>query len=124
MERGEWVRMFRALLHEGVRRFVCAEADHAALLELCKEADPHGRRLYRLDALGQAETPFLISPEDTVVAFHVNRVVERALAFRTCRSIIHILGRRVHRYLDVHGRYPLESDGASCIDYGSWEIVH
>ncbi|WP_437310796.1 DEAD/DEAH box helicase [Sorangium sp. So ce388] len=124
MDRHEWTRMFRALIRKGIRRFMCAETDHQALLELCNDADPDRIYMYRLDALGDTETPFLVSPEETVVALHVDRVLDRALAFRICRSIIHVLGRRVRSYLDIHGRYPLESDGASCVEYGSWDIVH
>lgn len=120
---GEWIRMFRMLCTKGVRRFACEGRHRAAVLAACGEADPSGRRRYRIDAVDEAPA-FLIAPGDVLVAFHLDEVSASALALRSGRQLFHVLSKGIRGSLDVEGRYPLESAGASIRHYGSWDLVH
>lgn len=119
----EWVRLFRKLISNKVRRFACSAKHHVRVLDVCAQADPEGRYLYRVDPFDENH-PVDVSSEEAVVVLHIAHIDQQVLRVRTGRSIDHLLGAEIGRYLDPSGRYPLESEGAMLTDVRRWTRVH
>jgi ATP-dependent DNA helicase RecQ len=116
-----WTIAFRRLLDRGVQRFVCRSADRDWLASVLDRADAQRRWWYRIDPT-DAEAPDFW-PDEVVIVLHLGRVDERALGLRHGRRVDHVIEDRVP-ITDAHGRYPLESSGASLQPFERWDLVH
>ncbi|MCY1079133.1 protein DpdF [Archangium lansingense] len=122
-EGSRWVRAFREWYRRGLRRFACSPEEQAHLLSLCARADEHGRFLYRLDVL-DAEPEFDVKPDEALVVLHGSGLLRSAFDLRMGARVIHLVGTSVPVILDTHGRWPLESQGVSLLNYEAWNHVH
>jgi hypothetical protein len=67
--------------------------------------------LYRVDPIPAAGRDIRLSLNESAVVFHIDSLLPRAFRIRQGREIVHVISAGT-AYLDVNGRFPLESEGA------------
>jgi hypothetical protein len=116
-----WILALRRALGRGMRRLMCRARDRRLVSSWCDKADPDRRWWYRIDTTDTEAPDF--GPGEEVVVLHLGSVDENALGLRQGRTLYHVLEDRIP-FIDVHGRYPLESDGATVTPFSRWSLVH
>jgi ATP-dependent DNA helicase RecQ len=111
-------RLIRTILDQHrARRFLVDEAHYPLVLARMERAlGASASTLYRVDPVPLASSGIRLAPEENAVVFHINSLSPRALRVRQGHEIAHVLTAGTE-YLDVNGRYPLESEGARLLTH-------
>jgi ATP-dependent DNA helicase RecQ len=106
-------RLLRAVLDQSrARRFLVDEMHHPLVLSRFNRAlGAAVSTLYRVDPIPAGGGGVRLAPDESAVVFHIDSLSPRALRIRQGREIVHVITAGT-AYLDVNGRFPLESEGA------------
>ena len=114
--------LLRTVLDQNrARRFFVDEARYPLVLSRFERAlGATASTLYRVDPIPAAGGGVRLSPDESAVIFHIDSLSPRALRIRQGREIVHVMTAGT-AYLDVNGRFPLESEGAQLLaDPDEW----